>query len=134
MKFHHIGIVVTEINSSIAEFTQYIDFEQIGITENIKSQKVKVCFLKTGGINLELIEATGKDSPIYEFSRQGGGIHHICFEVKNIQDKISELTKKGARLIVSPVRGFENRLIAFLFLNMKSTKYNLIELAEEKSN
>ena len=44
------------------------------------------------------------------------------------------MVKNGARLVVAPVKGFEDRLIAFLMLNMKKTKCNLIELAEAKNN
>ena len=52
----------------------------------------------------------------------------------NIQQEIDKMIKNGARLVVSPVKGFEDRLIAFLILNMKKTKCNLIELVETKNN
>ena len=44
------------------------------------------------------------------------------------------MVKNGARLVVAPVKGFEDRLIAFLMLNMKKTKCNLIELVGPKNN
>jgi hypothetical protein len=44
------------------------------------------------------------------------------------------MVKNGARLVVKPTKGFEDRLIAFLILNMKKTKCNLIELAETRNN
>lgn len=132
MKFHHIGIVVPKIQESLKEITRSVHFEQIGITTLISSQQVNVCFLKLGEFNLELIEALGIGSPVYNFTKQGGGFHHICFEVKDINQEIHEMEKGGAKLIVQPVKGFEDRLIAFLFLNMKNTNCNLIELAEEK--
>ena len=87
-----------------------------------------VCFLKIGSINLELIEPAEEDSPISSFLSNGGGFHHLCFEVDDIHKKINELEKNGAQLIVKPVLGFENRLISFLHLNMKNTNCNLIEL------
>jgi len=132
MKLHHIGIVVPNIQNSLGELTKYLHFENIGIPTHIGSQKVNVCFLKCGEINLELIEPAEKDSPVLSFLKDGGGYHHLCFEVKDIHKEIDKLVKKGARLIVKPVKGFEDRLIAFLILNMKNTNCNLIELAEEK--
>ena len=129
MKLHHIGIVVPKIHDSIGELTKFLKFETIGIPTLIGSQKVNVCFMKLGDINLELIEPVEKNSPVTSFLSDGGGFHHLCFEVKDINEKISELENNGARLLVKPVLGFEERQIAFLYLNMKNTNFNLIELA-----
>ena len=52
----------------------------------------------------------------------------------DIQQEIDKMIKNGAHLVVAPVKGFEDRLIAFLILNLKKTKCNLIELAEIKNN
>ena len=128
MNLHHIGIDVPKINDSIGDLTKFLKFDTIGIPTLIGSQKVNVCFLKIGSINLELIEPAEKDSPISSFLSNGGGFHHLCFEVDDIYKKINELEKNGAQLIVKPVLGFENRLISFLHLNMKNTNCNLIEL------
>ena len=133
MKLHHIGIVVPNIKQSMGELSNFISFEKIGTQTLIGSQKVNVCFLKTGDCNLELIEPAEENSPISNFLKKGGGIHHLCFEVKNIQKEIDKIVQNGGRLIVKPVQGFENRLIAFVMLNMKNTNCNLIELAEEKT-
>ena len=132
MKLHHIGIVVPKIQDSIGELVKFLKFDTIGIPTLIGSQKVNVCFLKIGTINLELIEPAEKNSPVSSFLSDGGGFHHLCFEVDDISQKIDELEKNGARLVVTPVTGFENRLIAFLYLNMKNTNCNLIELVEIK--
>ena len=132
MKLHHIGIVVSKISNSFPELAKYIKFEKTTIPTFITSQKVNVCFLKTGEFNLELIEPVGDDSPVTSFANSGGGFHHLCFEVKNIHEKLDELVNNGARIIVEPVTGFEGRLTAFVLLNMKNTKVNLIELAEEQ--
>jgi len=132
MKIHHIGIVVPKINDSLGELTKFLKFDTIGLPTLIGTQKVNVCFMKLGDINLELIEPAENDSPVSSFLSDGGGFHHLCFEVKDINTTIAELEKNGARLLVKPVLGFEDRLIAFLYLNMKNTNFNLIELATEK--
>jgi methylmalonyl-CoA/ethylmalonyl-CoA epimerase len=133
MKLHHIGIVVPKIKDSIGEITNYIKFETISTTIPVKSQKVNICFLKIGQPFLELIEPVEKDSPVYDFAKNGGGIHHLCFEVKDVHVQLSDMEKKGATVLVRPVIGFDNRLIAFVDLNMKNTKCSLIELLESKN-
>ena len=133
MKLHHVGIVVKNINESLGEIKQFLDFEKTTVPTLIGSQKVNTCFLKTGDIYIELIEPEGEDSPILNFVKKGGGFHHLCFEVENLSFAIDEIIKKGGRLVVSPVKGFEGRQIAFVFLNMKKTNFNLIELVEIKN-
>jgi methylmalonyl-CoA/ethylmalonyl-CoA epimerase len=132
MKLHHIGIVVKNIQKSLGELTNYLQFEETTIPTLIESQKVNVCFLKTSNIFLELIEPVHNDSPVKKFSESGGGFHHLCFEVDDVIKTLKQLKENGARIIVEPTKGFENRLIAFVLLNMKNTNCNLIELAERK--
>ena len=132
MKLHHVGIVVKNIQESLGELTQFLNFEETTVPALIESQKVNVCFLKTSNVYIELIEPLENDSPVKNFSESGGGFHHLCFEVENIFDEVERMKQSGARVIVEPIKGFEDRLIAFVFLNMKNTNCNLIELAEKK--
>jgi len=133
MKLHHIGIVVPKIKDSIGEITNYIEFETISTTIPVQSQKVNICFLKMGEPFLELIEPVEKDSPVYDFAKNGGGIHHLCFEVSDIHTQLASMENNGATILVKPVIGFDKRLIAFVDLNMKNTKCGLIELLESKN-
>ncbi|HXX06185.1 MAG TPA: VOC family protein [Candidatus Bathyarchaeia archaeon] len=132
MKLHHIGIVVNKIQESLGEFEKYLNFQSISLPTPVGSQKVNVCFLKVGEPFLELIEPVSPDSPIAEYAVNGGGIHHLCFEVKDIHKELDTMLKKGATILVKPVRGFDERLIAFIDLNMKNTKCGLIEFLETK--
>ena len=134
MKLHHIGIVVQNINESLGEISNFLSFESTSLPTLVGSQKVNICFLKTNSVYIELIEPTDPDSPIISFVKEGGGFHHLCFEVDDIQQEIDKMVKNGAHLVVAPVKGFEDRLIAFLMLNMKKTKCNLIELVGPKNN
>ncbi|MGQ0637899.1 MAG: VOC family protein [Nitrososphaerota archaeon] len=132
MKLHHVGIVVPKIQDSLGEIKKYLKFETVGLPTPVGSQKVNICFLKIGEPFLELIEPIEESSPVAEFAKKGGGIHHLCFEVKDIHQQVNEMSKKGATVLVKPVKGFDDRLIAFVDLNMKNTKCGLIELLEEK--
>ena len=134
LKLHHIGIVVQNINESLGEISNFLSFESTSLPTLVGSQKVNICFLKTNSVYIELIEPADPDSQIISFIKEGGGFHHLCFEVDDIQQEIDKMVKKGARLVVAPVKGFEDRVIAFLMLNMKKTKCNLIELVGPKNN
>ena len=88
LKLHHIGIVVENINESLGEIANFLSFESISLPTLIGSQKVNICFLKTNNVYVELIEPAEKNSPITDFAKNGGGFHHLCFEVDNIQQEI----------------------------------------------
>tara|TARA_Y100001949_G_scaffold149547_1_gene134285 strand:- start:178 stop:576 length:399 start_codon:yes stop_codon:yes gene_type:complete len=132
LKLHHIGIVVKNIQKSLGELNQYLNFESTTVPSLVGSQKVNICFLKTNNVFLELIEPAQENSPISDFVKKKGGFHHLCFEVDDIHVELERMKKNGARIIVDVVRGFENRLTAFVMLDMKNTNCNLIELAEKK--
>ena len=132
MKLHHIGIVVKSISESLGELKNYLDFETISAILPVGSQKVNICLLKIGAPYLELIEPTSPDSGISEFAKLGGGIHHLCYEVKDIESELASFAKKGAAILVTPVKGFDERRIAFVDLNTKNTKCGLVELLEMK--
>ena len=130
MKLHHIGVVVKSIQESVGDLKNYLNFETVSAIMPVGSQKVNICFLKMGESFLELIEPVSQDSPISEFAKTGGGIHHLCFEVKDLELELQTLSKKGATVLVSPTKGFDERRIAFVDLNTKNTKCGLIELLE----
>ena len=132
MKLHHIGIVVKNIQKSLGELNQYLNFESTTVPSLVGSQKVNICFLKTNNVFLELIEPAQENSPISDFVKKGGGYHHLCFEVDDIHLELEKIKKNGARVIVDIVKGFEDRLTAFVILDMKNTNCNLIEFAEKK--
>ena len=133
MKLHHIGIVVENIQKSLGELTKYLDFESTTVPSLVGSQKVNICFLKTNNVFLELIEPAEENSPISNFIKKGGGFHHLCFEVDDIHLELEKMKKNGAHVVVDVVKGFEERLTAFVMLDMKNTNCNLIELAEKKN-
>ncbi|MDE1726971.1 MAG: VOC family protein [Thaumarchaeota archaeon] len=132
MKLHHIGVVVPSIQASLGELKRYMNFQSISLPTPVGSRKVNVCFLKIGEPFLELIEPSSPDSSIMDFASKGGGIHHLCFEVDDIEKELDDMTRKGATVLVKPVEGFDKRRIAFVDLNMKNTKCGLVEFLESK--
>ena len=132
MKLHHVGIVVNNIQESMGEIKKYLDFETVSAIMPVGSQKVNICLMKIGEPFLELIEPASPDSAISEFAKSGGGIHHLCFEIKDIESELESLSRKGATVLVNPVKGFDERRIAFVDLNTNNTKCGLVELLEIK--
>jgi len=120
MKLHHIGVVVKDISHSTKFYEKILGLKVIAKPEEDPVQKVNAVFLGLGwgkGITLELLEPTGPDSPIMNAVRRGGGLHHLCFEVDDIDKELREIKEKGGQVVCEPVpaRGFDNRRIAFIF-------------------
>ena len=117
MVIDHIGIVVKSIEEGISYWEKVFGYKQMTeIVVNTK-QKVKVVFLtKENSLVVKLIEPTDETSPIYRIARKGGGLHHLAFRCKEINDEITRLKSLGLRVITNPEPGeaFENNQIAFL--------------------
>ncbi len=131
-KIEHLGIAVVNIEESLRVFETLLGTKCYKI-EEVESEGVKTAFLQVGESKIELLEATNPDSPIAKYlEKRGQGIHHIAFEVDNIQTEIERLLNEGFVLIhESPKNGADNKLIAFL--HPKSTEGILIELCQEKN-
>ena len=138
MKLHHIGIVVKNVQDSLGELTRFLSFESTTIPALVPLQKVNVCFLKTNSVYIELIEPAEENSPVSDFVKEGGGFHHLCFEVDDVNAKVNEFRNKGGVIVSPPEQtigweklGFENRLASFVYFDNLPVK--LIEIIS-KSN
>jgi len=105
LKLDHIGFVVEDIN------TMKELFKTVGLDTGTEAvinplQKVSASFVNVGekdDIYVELLEPASGDSPISNFlQKKGGGLHHLCFEVDDIEKASQELAAKGFRMAVSP--------------------------------
>ena len=85
LRFHHIGIVVNCIEKAIQKYILFCGKENNIILETVASQHVRIALVSlSANTYIEYIEPIDSDSPVYEFSKKGGGIHHVCFSVENI--------------------------------------------------
>ena len=126
----HIGIAVSELEASNKLFEALLNTKCYKI-ENIPDQKVLTSFFKTRDQKIELVAATDSSSPISKFlDKKGEGIHHIAFEVEDIQAEIDRLQKEGFQpLSEEPSKGADNKLV--IFFHPKTTNGVLIELCQE---
>ncbi|MBK9591843.1 MAG: methylmalonyl-CoA epimerase [Crocinitomicaceae bacterium] len=131
MKLEHIGIAVKDLEKSNKLFATIFN-QQPYKEEEVESEHVKTSFFKTGESKIELLQATDPSSAIAKFiEKKGEGIHHLAFEVADIDFEINRLKAEGFELIhQTPKDGADNKRIAFL--HPKSTNGVLLELCQEK--
>jgi len=127
-KIDHLGIAVKSIDEAVKLYTDVLGLK-VKDVEVVADQKVKTAIIPVGESKIELLESTDPEGVIAKhIAARGEGMHHLAFEVSDIQDALEELAKKGVRLIdEKPRAGIENTRIAFL--HPKGTKV-LIELVE----
>ncbi len=130
-KIEHIGIAVKELSISVPLFEKLLD-SLCYKTEMVESEKVNTAFFKKGETKIELLESTDPNGVIARFiERKGEGLHHIAFEVEDIEAEMERLKKEGFTLLSdNPKSGADNKLICFL--HPKNTNGVLIELCQEK--
>ena len=129
-KIEHIGIAVKSLETSNLLFEKLFGqppYKQ----EEVVSEGVKTSFFMNGPNKIELLEATNPDSPIAKFiDKKGEGIHHIAFDVNDIEEEIKRLKSEGFIVLNEvPKKGADNKLVAFL--HPKGTNGVLIELCQE---
>jgi len=129
----HIGIAVKKLEDSIAVFEKLLNTACYK-KEFVVSEQVTTAFLKTGETKIELLQDEKADGVINRFiTKKGEGIHHIAFEVENIQEEIARLKQAGYIFLnEEPKKGADNKLICFL--HPKSTNNILIELCQNISS
>jgi len=131
-KVSHLGVAVESIDDHLGFFQNVLGLDFTG-TEVVEDQKVKVAFLTVGETRIELLEPTADDSPVKKFLDKKGGrttIHHVAYEVDDLEGAIAEARDKGIRLIDEKPRiGAGGVRIAFL--HPKATGGILTELCEQ---
>jgi methylmalonyl-CoA/ethylmalonyl-CoA epimerase len=129
IRIDHIGIAVRNMAESNDLFARLLGEAHYKM-EAVESEKVATSFFQIGESKIELLEATDPESPIAKFiEKRGEGIHHIAFEVSDIQAEIERLEAEGfIPLNRDPKRGADNKLVAFL--HPKSSNGVLVELCQ----
>ncbi len=130
LKIDHIGIAVKHLSDSIPLFEKLLNTPCYK-TEAVESELVNTAFFKKADSKIELVEPYSPASVINNFiNKRGEGIHHIAFEVEDIEAEISRLKNEGFVLInEQPKPGADNKLVCFL--HPKSTNGLLVELCME---
>lgn len=128
-KVEHIGIAVKSLSASLPLFEKLLNC-QCYKTELVESEQVNTAFFQKGETKIELLESTDTNSVISQFiEKKGEGIHHIAFEVADMEAEIRRLKKEGFMLLnETPKKGADNKMVCFL--HPKSSNGVLIELCQ----
>jgi len=129
-KIEHIGIAVANLEEATLIYERLFGAPAYK-EEEVASEGVKTAFFKNGPNKIELLEAINPESPLAKFIiKKGEGIHHIAFEVEDIESEISRLKEEGFIVLNEiPKKGADNKWV--VFLHPKSTNGVLIELCQE---
>ena len=127
---NHIAIAVKDIDASLALYGKIFGVSSDDI-QDIEDQAVRATLLRIGGSQLELIQATDPDGAIARFiERHGEGLHHVCFEVDDLQGTLDRLADHEVELVDREPRQGLSGSIAFL--HPRSTGGVLIELVDQQ--
>jgi methylmalonyl-CoA/ethylmalonyl-CoA epimerase len=131
LKPEHIGIAVKDLSISVPLFEKLLN-SQCYKTETVESEAVNTAFFKTGDTKIELVQSSTEDGVIAKFiERKGEGMHHIAFEVADIEVEMARLQAEGFVLLnEKPKLGADNKLVCFL--HPKGTNGVLVELCQER--
>ena len=129
-KIEHIGIAVKNLTEAIPLYEKLLQTKCYK-TELVRSENVRTAFFQMGETKIELLESTTPDGVIAKFiDKKGEGIHHIAFEVDDINKSMQTVAPDFKLLQEKPKDGADNKLICFL--HPKDTHGVLVELCQEK--
>ncbi len=133
LRINHLGIAAPGLPEAVARmerlFGMAADHE-----EEVPEQKVRTAFFPVGESTLEFLESTDPEGPIGKFlAKRGPGIHHVCFEVDDIDAAVATLVAKGVRMIdARPRNGAHGCRVAFI--HPAETGGVLMELSQSGSH
>ncbi len=130
-KIEHIGIAVKKLSVSIPLFEKLLNTPCYK-TEAVETEQVNTAFFEKGETKIELVEAYAPGSVINKFiEKKGEGLHHIAFEVHDLETEVKRLVGEGFIFInEKPKEGADNKMVCFL--HPKNTNGVLIELVMER--
>lgn len=129
-KIEHIGIAVKNLTEAIPLYEKLLQTKCYK-TELVRSENVRTAFFQMGETKIELLESTTPDGVIAKFiDKKGEGIHHIAFEVDDINKSMQTVAPDFKVLQEKPKDGADNKLICFL--HPRDTHGVLVELCQEK--
>ncbi len=128
-RIDHIGIAVQNINDALAFFERALGMK-LDRQETPEGENARIAFLPVGGSDVELVEPIGDESGLAKFmEKRGEGIHHICFEVDDLDAALARLKEHGVQLInETPRTNAQGQRYAFV--HPKSAHGVLVELYE----
>lgn len=119
MRLHHVGYVVASIEEALPGFLDSLGAQADSVVIHDPLQKVFVQFVRVpsqDGVLLELVAPAGESSPVQSLMERGGGLHHVCYEVNDLQRAVAEARSRKCILLRAPkpAVAFGGRRIAWV--------------------
>lgn len=112
---HHVAIAVRKIADARAFYVESLGLKALGDPEFIANQAVNVLVLEAAGQRIELVEPASEQSPVFKFVAKREGLHHLAWQVKDLDATLANLSQAGLRLIDAASRpGAHGTRIAFI--------------------
>jgi len=133
-KFHHIAIVLDNVEEKTAWYCKIYAAERLGTIFIDRNQRVKAQFIKAGDIMIELLEPLGSDSPVSSIlNKYGSGkIYHVAFEVDDLNRIESEVRDKGGVVISRTKDGWQGMEVLFAIFFIDRGEEQIIEYVKQK--
>ena len=114
-RIDHIGVAVTDLDAAIALYEERYGMA-LAHRETVSEQGVEAVLLDVGENHVELLSPLGDDTPVGKFmAKRGPGLHHVAYQVADIEAVLAQLKESGLRLIdESPRTGIRSSRVAFL--------------------
>ena len=114
-RLNHVAIAVPDLAAAAAQYRALLGAE-VGSPQDEVAHGVRVVFITLPNSKIELLEPLGDASPIARFLQKspGGGIHHLCYEVADIEAARDHLVANGARVLGPPKIGAHGKPVIFL--------------------
>lgn len=115
LRINHLGIATHGLPEAMERMLRLFDVPP-DHEEAVPEQKVRTAFYPIGESSLEFLESTDPEGPIGKFlQKRGPGIHHVCFEVDDIEEAVRTLVARGVRMIdAEPRAGAHGCRVAFI--------------------
>ena len=130
-RLNHVAIVVPDLNAAAAVYADLLG-AQVSAPVALPEHGVTTVFVELDNTKIELLHPLGQDSPIAPFLARNpaGGMHHVCYEVEDIQRAAVSLCERGARVLGdgNPRIGAHGKPV--LFLHPKDFCGTLVELEQ----
>jgi len=114
-RIDHVGIAVEDLDGALALFEQTFGMPMVH-RETVTEQGVEAALLDVGENHVELLQPLGPDTPVGKFlAKRGPGIHHVAYQVTDVEAALEQLKGAGLQLIdETPRTGIRNSRVAFL--------------------
>jgi methylmalonyl-CoA/ethylmalonyl-CoA epimerase len=130
-RLNHVAIAVPDLEAAVKTYRETLGAE-VSLPQAVPEHGVTVVFVNLPNTKIELLHPLGENSPIAGFlaKNASGGIHHVCYEVKDIRAARDRMVKAGARVLGDgePKIGAHGKPV--LFLHPKDFCGTLVELEE----